>query len=313
MKRRRRKARGYRRHRKGSAARRRVLVNRRRGYRYETRGAGGRALSVPEQHQLRVARQTLRYSDAGARIMGGPTKAEAREIIARLTGRKASGNPFFAGSFEKAKKQAQANADHFVEPFVLFRDSSGNLRVERVATAGTVAMRDGIVFRPNVSDIRRAAVGYGHLGRNPMSAIVARALRESVVDVGQLSVQQRKELSAAVKAGVLQKGKGGGFSVLKTVFAAPGVNLLHQREDSLGYRRPTARNPGSGINDVHRGDVVKYLIYAGMGRGGPEYKPTQGRVYMRGPAGWVVAQKGREASPNIVDEKNFLGIVRRGR
>lgn len=42
-------------------------------------------LSVPEQHQLRVARQTLKMSDMGARIMGGPTKQEAREIIKRLT------------------------------------------------------------------------------------------------------------------------------------------------------------------------------------------------------------------------------------
>ena len=47
-------------------------------------------LSVPERHQLRIARDTLEMSDAGARIMGGPTKEEAREIIFRLTGRKAS-------------------------------------------------------------------------------------------------------------------------------------------------------------------------------------------------------------------------------
>lgn len=42
-----------------------------------------RKLSVPEQHQLRIARQTLRYSDAGARIMGGMTKDEARQILGR--------------------------------------------------------------------------------------------------------------------------------------------------------------------------------------------------------------------------------------
>jgi hypothetical protein len=45
-------------------------------------------LSVPEQHQLKIARQTLRYSDAGALVMGGPTKDEARAIIQRLTGRR---------------------------------------------------------------------------------------------------------------------------------------------------------------------------------------------------------------------------------
>jgi hypothetical protein len=53
----------------------------------------GRKLSVPEQHQLRVARQTLNMTDVGARIMGGPTKEEAREIIRRLTGREPVENP----------------------------------------------------------------------------------------------------------------------------------------------------------------------------------------------------------------------------
>jgi hypothetical protein len=46
-------------------------------------------LTVPERHQLKIARDTLRMSDAMAGIMGGPTKAQAREIIFRLTGRKA--------------------------------------------------------------------------------------------------------------------------------------------------------------------------------------------------------------------------------
>lgn len=46
-------------------------------------------LSVPERHQLKVARQTLKYHDIGARIMGGMTKDEARAVILRLTGRPA--------------------------------------------------------------------------------------------------------------------------------------------------------------------------------------------------------------------------------
>ena len=41
-------------------------------------------MSVPEKHQLRIARETLKMSDAMAGVMGGPTKAEAREIIQRL-------------------------------------------------------------------------------------------------------------------------------------------------------------------------------------------------------------------------------------
>lgn len=39
--------------------------------------------SVPDQHQRKIAKQTLRYSDAGARIMGGPTKDEARKILGK--------------------------------------------------------------------------------------------------------------------------------------------------------------------------------------------------------------------------------------
>lgn len=45
------------------------------------------ALSVPEQHQLKIARQTLKLSDFGAKLLGGITKEQAREIIKRLTGK----------------------------------------------------------------------------------------------------------------------------------------------------------------------------------------------------------------------------------
>ena len=49
-----------------------------------------RELSVPERHQLKVARDTLKMNDVMARIMGGPTKEEAKAIIERLTGKKAT-------------------------------------------------------------------------------------------------------------------------------------------------------------------------------------------------------------------------------
>ena len=48
-----------------------------------------KSLSVFEKHQLRIARDTLKMSDAGAGIMGGPSRAEAKEIILRLTGKPA--------------------------------------------------------------------------------------------------------------------------------------------------------------------------------------------------------------------------------
>ena len=40
-------------------------------------------LSVPEQHQLKIAQSTLKMSDVGAKIMGGMTKDEARKFLKR--------------------------------------------------------------------------------------------------------------------------------------------------------------------------------------------------------------------------------------
>lgn len=47
-----------------------------------------RKLTVPERHQLTIARRTLNMPDAAVGIAGGPSKEEAREIIKRLTGKK---------------------------------------------------------------------------------------------------------------------------------------------------------------------------------------------------------------------------------
>lgn len=43
-----------------------------------------KTLTVPEKHQLRIAKQTLRMTDAGANIMGGMTKDEARQFLSRI-------------------------------------------------------------------------------------------------------------------------------------------------------------------------------------------------------------------------------------
>jgi hypothetical protein len=40
-----------------------------------------REMDIPTQHQCKVARDTLRMSDAGAAIMGGMTKVQAREVL----------------------------------------------------------------------------------------------------------------------------------------------------------------------------------------------------------------------------------------
>ncbi len=36
---------------------------------------------VANQHQIKIAKQTLRYSDVGALIMGGMTKEQARDVL----------------------------------------------------------------------------------------------------------------------------------------------------------------------------------------------------------------------------------------
>ena len=60
-----------------------------------------RTLTVPEKHQLRIAYSTLKMSDVGARIMGGMTKDEARDVIRRLTGQNYAINPATVDSKEQ--------------------------------------------------------------------------------------------------------------------------------------------------------------------------------------------------------------------
>ena len=46
-----------------------------------------RKLDIFDRHKLKIARRTLQLSDVGALILGGMTKAQARELIRELTGR----------------------------------------------------------------------------------------------------------------------------------------------------------------------------------------------------------------------------------
>lgn len=60
--------------------------------------------------------------------------------------------------------------------------------------------------------------------------IVRRALVETVVNIGQLSVVERRTLDSYAKKGYLSKGKGGPFPVIKTVWAHPGFDFAADRE-----------------------------------------------------------------------------------
>jgi hypothetical protein len=42
------------------------------------------SLSVVDRHQKKIALRTLKMTDAGARIMGGMTKEEARNFLRRI-------------------------------------------------------------------------------------------------------------------------------------------------------------------------------------------------------------------------------------
>jgi hypothetical protein len=46
---------------------------------------GRSSLTVPEEHQLKIARQTLKMPDAMAGVMGGMTKKQAKKVVARLS------------------------------------------------------------------------------------------------------------------------------------------------------------------------------------------------------------------------------------
>ena len=46
-------------------------------------------LSIPEKHQLAIARKTLTYHDLAVKALGGMTKEEARAVILRFTGKPA--------------------------------------------------------------------------------------------------------------------------------------------------------------------------------------------------------------------------------
>jgi len=66
-------------------------------------------LSVPEKHQLKVARDILKAPDTAVPFMGGGlTKAEAREIIKRLTGKIVEESDKLKGFYVMGKHQSVA-------------------------------------------------------------------------------------------------------------------------------------------------------------------------------------------------------------
>lgn len=62
---------------------------------------------------------------------------------------------------------------------------------------------------------------------------VQQAENTTVVSIGQLTPDDVKALNKAVKAGVLEKGKGGGFGIIKTVYGKPGTDFAGERNTAI--------------------------------------------------------------------------------
>ena len=63
-----------------------------------------------------------------------------------------------------------------------------------------------------------------------LTDLLKRALTETIVDIGQLSDTDRHELKSLVKKGILDKGKGGPYPTIKTVYACHGFDFAADRE-----------------------------------------------------------------------------------
>jgi hypothetical protein len=67
---------------------------------------------------------------------------------------------------------------------------------------------------------------------------VKHAEKDHVTDIGQLSADDKKALDAAVKAGVLKKGKGGVFG--KTQYASPDFDFENETKKELNDVKKSA-------------------------------------------------------------------------
>lgn len=70
---------------------------------------------------------------------------------------------------------------------------------------------------------------------DPVPEIVRRALVDTVVDIGQLSVREKRTLKAYVKRGWLDQGQGGPFPKIKTVYAHKDYDFTRHRRAWVNY------------------------------------------------------------------------------
>lgn len=89
-----------------------------------------------------------------------------------------------------------------------------------------------------------------------ITEIVKRAMFQTVTNIGQLSDKEVRELNRAVKAGLLQKGKGGPFPILKTVYAVPSFDIAADRQREINRMRLCQLL--DAVNGVSFGGQVKF-------------------------------------------------------
>jgi hypothetical protein len=87
-----------------------------------------------------------------------------------------------------------------------------------------------MIDNPSRSDAESDSILLSLKGSNVLPEIVKRALTDTVTDIGQLTDEDRRVLNRYVKRGVLSKGKGGGYPMLKTVYACYGFDFAAQRQ-----------------------------------------------------------------------------------
>ena len=60
------------------------------------------------------------------------------------------------------------------------------------------------------------------------------------------------------------------------------------------------------LANMKHGDRVTINVPTGMGRGGQEWKPKNGKAVMRGPHGWAINLGGKHGTPGVATEKNLV-------
>jgi hypothetical protein len=95
-----------------------------------------RELSVPQKHQLRIAKQTLNMPDAAVGIAGGPSKQEAREIIKRLTGKDATEDGAFTELEHKLEAKGESKHEASAVAYKVGAEKYGKKGMEEKSEAG---------------------------------------------------------------------------------------------------------------------------------------------------------------------------------